>query len=124
MKLFTTLGKEKWQRYLLPVIFVAVDYLAVVLAEGCAVAFRNGVDFWRHSLYEVPDAYEYIWVPLFFIVFLQLMHAYRRAQPVVDMIRRIFYAVLNGLLIGLFGKELDRLFSFKDGISFRKIFEK
>lgn len=98
MKLFTILGKDRWQRYLLPLIFAAVDYLAVVLAEGCAVALRNATDFWRHSQYEIPDAYEYIWVPLVFIVFLHLMHTYRQAQPVVDMIRRIFYAVLNGLL--------------------------
>lgn len=98
MKWFTILGKDKWQRYLLPLIFAAVDYLTVVLAEGCAVALRNAVDFWRHSQYEIPDAYEYIWVPLTFIVFLYLMHTYRQAQPVVDMIRRIFYALLNGLL--------------------------
>ena len=98
MKWFTILGKDKWQRYLLPLIFAAVDYLTVVLAEGCAVALRNSVDFWRHSQYEIPDAYEYVWVPLVFIVFLYLMHTYRQAQPVVDMIRRIFYALLNGLL--------------------------
>lgn len=98
MKWFTILGKDRWQRYLLPLIFAAADYLAVVLAEGCAVALRNAVDFWRHSQYGIPDAYEYIWVPLVFIVFLNLMHTYRQAQPVVDMIRRIFYAVLNGLL--------------------------
>ena len=98
MKWFTILGKDSWQRYLLPLTFAGVDYLAVVLAEVCAVALRNMVDFWRHSLYEIPDAYEYIWVPLTFIVFLYLMHTYRQAQPVVDMIRRIFYALLNGLL--------------------------
>lgn len=98
MKWFTILGKDRWQRYLLPLIFVAVDYWAVVLAEGCAVSLRNATDFWRHSQYGIPDAYEYIWVPLVYIVFLHLMHTYRQAQPVVDMIRRIFYAVLNGLL--------------------------
>ena len=98
MKWFTILGKDRWQRYLLPLIFAAVDYLVVVLAEGCAVALRNATDFWRHSQYGIPYAYEYIWVPLVFIVFLHLMHTYRQAQPIVDMIRRIFYAVLNGLL--------------------------
>lgn len=98
MKWFTILGKDRWQRYLLPIIYAAVDYLAVVLAEGCAVALRNAADFWRHSHYEIPDSYEYALVPLVFIVFLHLMHTYRQAQPVVDMIRRIFYAVLNGLL--------------------------
>ena len=33
-------------------------------------------------------------------------------------------AVLNGLLIGFFGKGLERLFSFRDGLPLRRFFEK
>ena len=97
LKWFSVLGKDRWQRYLLPLLFAAVDYLAIVLAEHSAMDLRNAIDFWRHSFYRIPSEYLYIWVPAFFLASLKIMHAYRQAQPVLDLMRRIFYAILNGV---------------------------
>lgn len=98
MKWFSMLGKDKWQRYFLPLLFAVFDYMAVVLAENVAIMLRNYLDTWRHATYYLPTQYEYIWIPAFFMIFLNLMNTYKMAQPIVDLIRRIFYAVLNSML--------------------------
>ena len=92
------LKKDRWQRYLMPVLFAAVDYMAVVLAMIAAISSRNALDTWSHATYTIHPIYIFLWTPLFFLAFLKLMHTYKEAQPIVDLIRRLFLAVVNGLI--------------------------
>ena len=94
----TSKMQRAWQIWLLPTLFFILDYAAVVAAEWSAIALRNAVDYWMHSVYRIPSIYLYLWVPAFFLLFLKLNHTYQSQQPIVDIIRRIFYAVLGGLL--------------------------
>ncbi len=95
------LKKDRWQRYLMPVLFAAVDYMAVVLAMIAAISSRNALDTWSHATYTIHPIYIFLWTPLFFLAFLKLMHTYKEAQPIIDLIRRIFYAVVNGLITSI-----------------------
>ena len=94
--------QARHQRYLYPVLFLILDYLAILLAEKEAL--------WLHHLlegnllpapYRIAPQYVYLWVPLIFILFLGQSHAYRQMQSIVDAARSLFFAVLYGLLASL-----------------------
>ena len=93
--------ERKWQHYLLPILFLLADYLAVVVAEWSGIGLRNILDTWNHAEYTLKPIFIYFWVPAFFLGFLKLNHTYQSQQPIVDIIRKIFYAVLAGLLSSL-----------------------
>lgn len=52
----------KYARYLVPIIFMLADYIAIVAAEKLALWIRN----WN-VVYTIPAPYLYIWVPLVFL---------------------------------------------------------
>lgn len=91
----------RWQRFLLPVVFIAADYAAIVMAEWAALFLRNLMDFWAKAYYMIDAKYLYLWVPLFFIVSLTATGTYSAARPIVETIRRIFYAISYGLLASI-----------------------
>ncbi|WP_337802241.1 undecaprenyl-phosphate galactose phosphotransferase WbaP [Mitsuokella jalaludinii] len=103
---------RQYQHYLCPLIFVLTDYLAIVTAEKIALWIRN----WN-VVYTIPGAYIYIWVPLVFFVFIIQTHIYTKMQPILDSFRKLFYAVLYGMVSCIL-----LLFVFKESIAVSRVY--
>ena len=56
--------KAQYQRYIAPVLFLATDYVAILLAEKLALWVRN-----LTVSYQIGSGYIYFWVPIVFLVF-------------------------------------------------------
>ena len=115
--------KNFFQGYF-PVLFIFMDYIAVVAAEYLAFFLRDAMDVWRHTTYMYDNAYIYGWVPLLFLIFLSHSRTYRRAQPIADTMRDIFTSVVAGwgasiILIYFLkaGDQASRLFVVLFGLS-------
>ena len=91
-------GKSKYKRegYITPIVFLAADYLFVLLtAQLVTVAYGLSVN----------SSYIYLWLPLTFILFLAQGRAYATMQPIIYMVRNIFYGVtfaLVGCVVALY----------------------
>lgn len=84
--------------YLWPVLFLLVDYAAVVLTEVEA--------YFAHLLVsgaELPifRSYVFLWIPLVFILFLGSNKVYSRMYPIIRTIQDVCWGVLYGLLASL-----------------------
>ena len=97
----TSKMQRAWQIWLLPALFFIFDYAAIVLAEISAVALRNALDMWTHTVYKIPPVYCFFWIPAFFMLFLKVNHTYQSQQPIVEIVRKIFYSVAAGLLASI-----------------------
>lgn len=91
-------GKSKYKRegYITPIIFLAADYLFVLLTAQLVTA--------AYGL-SVNSSYIYLWLPLTFILFLAQGRAYATMQPIIYMVRNIFYGVtfaLVGCVVALY----------------------
>ncbi len=85
-------GRLWWQRYLFLVLFILLDYAAIVLAETAAVGVDqliNPEQPLRHHFH----SYIYGWIPLIYIIFLGRSRAYREMQPILDTVRSIFHSI-------------------------------
>lgn len=102
----------KYARYLVPIIFMLADYIAIVAAEKLALWIRN----WN-VVYTIPAPYLYIWVPLVFFVFLARTRVYTQMQPWLDSVRRVFGAVIYGAV-----SCIVLLFLFKESIVLSRLF--
>lgn len=103
---------KKYLRYLVPVVFILADYLAIVGAEKLALWCRN----WN-VVYTVPAQYTYLWVPLIFFVFLAQTQVYTKMQPLLDSVRTIFTALIYGIV-----SCIILLFLFKESIALSRIY--
>ena len=88
------------------------DYLAIVTAEKAALGIRN-----LDVIYTIPWKYIYIWVPLVFFVFFAQTQVYTKMQPILDSTRKVFYAVLYGMV-----SCIVLLFLFKESIALSRIY--
>ena len=104
--------KTKYARFLVPLIFMAADYTAIVAAENLALWLRN----WN-VVYRIPSAYIYIWVPLIFFVFLASSRIYTKMQPLLDSVRQVFSAVIYGVV-----SCIVLLFLFKESIALSRLY--
>lgn len=91
-------GKSKYKRegYITPIVFLAADYLFVLLTAQLVTA--------AYGL-SVNSSYIYLWLPLTFILFLAQGRAYATMQPIIYMVRNIFYGVtfaLVGCVVALY----------------------
>lgn len=102
----------KYARYLVPIIFMLADYIAIVAAEKLALWIRN----WN-VVYTIPAPYLYLWVPLVFFVFLVRTRVYTQMQPWLDSVRRVFGAVIYGAV-----SCIVLLFLFKESIVLSRIY--
>jgi FlaA1/EpsC-like NDP-sugar epimerase len=85
-------GRLWWQRYLYLILFILLDYAAIVLAETAAVSVDqliNPAQPLRHHF----RSYIYGWIPLIYIIFLGRSRAYREMQPILDTVRSIFHSI-------------------------------
>lgn len=93
-------------------LFALTDYIAIVAAEKLALWMRN----WN-IVYTIPAQYIYIWVPLVFFVFIAQTHIYTKMQPVLDSFRKLFYAVLYGMISCIL-----LLFVFKESLVLSRVY--
>ena len=81
--------------YLPPVLFVLLDYSAILLAEKAAFELHwvlGSMD------YHIGGSYIYLWIPLVFLMFLGSSRAYTHMQPILENMKDIFYSVIYGLV--------------------------
>ena len=107
------------RRFLPTVIFMALDYAAIVSAEFISFFIRNYVDFWNNAIYFYSYSYIFFFVPCLFIIFLTHSNSYRQMKPIVDTMRDIFFAVFCGWVASIIfiyfakaGEQSSRLYIF------------
>lgn len=82
----TRVRSARYARYLYPVLFILLDYVAILLAEQEALGLHHLID--RHTApYAIAPQYIYLWIPLIFILFLGQAHAYRQMHSILDSSR-------------------------------------
>ncbi|SDO97311.1 undecaprenyl-phosphate galactose phosphotransferase WbaP [Selenomonas ruminantium] len=81
--------RQKVRRYLTPVLFLMMDYLAVILTGQMST-----------SIYDlsIHKAYLYFWLPLTFLLFLAQSRVYNTMQPFIYTVRSIFYGVTYAMV--------------------------
>lgn len=70
----TRVRSARYARYLYPVLFILLDYIAILMAEQEALGLYHLIDI---APYAIAPKYFYLWVPMIFILFLGQSHAYR-----------------------------------------------
>ncbi len=80
---------QRLRPYLTPIIFMSADYIAVILTGLLST-----------GLYDltIDPSYIYLWLPLTFLIFLAQAKAYAAMQPIIYIVRSIFYAGTYGLI--------------------------
>lgn len=82
---------DRYSSTLQPLLLLATDYLAIIIAEWCAVGGRDIVlDLLgrKNDWFELNNFYFYLFVPLIFMVFLHWGRTYIRLLSIGEMIRR------------------------------------
>ncbi|MBF1715580.1 MAG: undecaprenyl-phosphate galactose phosphotransferase WbaP, partial [Selenomonas sp.] len=77
---------------------MAFDYLAILFAEEMALELHEIYGMIVGRTFYVPFSYLLFWIPLVFIAFLWGMQTYTKMQPVLETVRKIFYAVLYSMI--------------------------
>ncbi|GBG58001.1 exopolysaccharide biosynthesis protein [Sporomusaceae bacterium FL31] len=110
---------EKYTSFILPVILIFADYIALLVGEGVAFFLRDSIVPLFLSNFEMPDIYVYIVIPLIFLFFLHFDRMHIRRMPFWQMTEKLFkastYAVLSIIVIMYFAgvtKEVSRIFIF------------
>lgn len=96
----TRVRSARYARYLYPVLFILLDYVAILLAEQEALGLHHMIDD-GIAPYAIAPKYLYFWIPMIFILFLGQGHAYRQMHSIFDSTRDVFFAVLYGLMASL-----------------------
>ena len=78
---------KRYERYIYPVLFILLDYAAILAAEYGALGITDAIDPRQTLPYHIGTSYMYGWMPLIYIIFLGRSRAYREMQPMLDTIR-------------------------------------
>ena len=100
--------RQRLRPYLAPIIFMAADYIAVILTG----LISTGI----YSL-SIGSDYIYLWLPVTFLIFLAQSQAYATMQPIIYTVRSIFYAATYGLVA-----YIVALYFFTDWMAARSFF--
>lgn len=95
---------DRYSSTLQPLLLLATDYLAIIIAEWCAVGGRDIVlDLLgrKTDWFELNNFYFYLFVPLIFMVFLHWGRTYIRLLSIGEMIRRTFYSVIYAIVVSI-----------------------
>ena len=95
---------DRYSSTLQPLLLLATDYLAIIIAEWCAVGGRDIVlDLLgrKTDWFELNNFYFYLFVPLVFMVFLHWGRTYIRLLSIGEMIRRTFYSVIYAIVVSI-----------------------
>ena len=89
---------ERYASFLLLILFLCIDYMAIVLAEeGAYILRRDWLPLINGPFY-IPSIYLFVIVPTIFLCFLYSGHTYMQNIPFWKMARGVFQAVLYSLL--------------------------
>ena len=100
--------RQRLRPYLAPIIFMSVDYLAVILTGLISTGLYD---------LEIDLSYIYLWLPVTFLIFLAQAKAYATMQPIIYTVRSIFYAGTYGLIAYIIA-----LYFFTDWMAARSFF--
>lgn len=95
---------DRYSSTLQPLLLLATDYLAIIIAEWYAVGGRDIVlDLLgrKTDWFELNNFYFYLFVPLIFMVFLHWGRTYIRLLSIGEMIRRTFYSVIYAIVVSI-----------------------
>ena len=95
---------DRYSSTLQPLLLLATDYLAIIIAEWCAVGGRDIVlDLLgrKTDWFELNNFYFYLFVRLIFMVFLHWGRTYIRLLSIGEMIRRTFYSVIYAIVVSI-----------------------
>ena len=95
---------DRYSSTLQPLLLLATDYLAIIIAEWCAVGGRDIVLELlgrKNDWFELNNFYFYLFVPLIFMVFLHWGRTYIRLLSIGEMIRRTFYSVIYAIVVSI-----------------------
>ena len=98
---------EKYASFIMPVVLILADYIAVVAAEGIAYWLRKSVIAINFFEFKIPDFYFYLIIPAIFLAFLHFGDTYIRRTPFWQLAEGIFkatvYAMVTVVLLMYFG---------------------
>ena len=86
------------RRICAPLLFMIFDYFAILFAEKMAFELHGIYGMIAGRTFHVPVFYLVFWIPFVFIAFLWGMQTYTRMQPILETVRKIFYAVLYSMI--------------------------
>ena len=89
---------KRYERYIYPVLFILLDYAAILAAEYGALGITDLIDPRQTLPYHIGTSYMYGWMPLIYIIFLGRSRAYREMQPMLDTVRSVFHSVGFGAI--------------------------
>ena len=128
---------NKYATFLLPLLLIAIDYIAIVSAEQAAFSLRN---FLVTTNGQLHIFWLNFWVvfPTIYLLFIAVHHPYNRRVQFYKVIQKLFYAVCYAsvavIMVLYFGKlaattsrlfvGLLLIFSFINLVTFRYIFKK
>lgn len=95
---------DRYSSTLQPLLLLSTDYLAIIIAEWCAVGGRDIVLELlgrKNDWFELNNFYFYLFVPLIFMVFLHWGRTYIRLLSIGEMIRRTFYSVIYAIVVSI-----------------------
>lgn len=84
------------KRYAYPLVLLAVDYLAILLAEHGALGLYSLLTDGLPAYTLGALAYVYLWIPVIFLLYQVSLHCYEAMVPVLDAVQGVFYALLYG----------------------------
>lgn len=90
----------RYDKTLSILLFVVLDYLALVGAEQCAFWIRNS--FFHSSYLHISWLNFWIVFPLLYIFFLNICQLYSRRRPFYKEVEQLFYACFYGTLAFIF----------------------
>ena len=128
---------NKYATFLLPLLLITIDYIAIVGAEQVAFSLRN---FLVTTNGQLHISWLNFWVvfPTIYLLFIAVHHPYNRRVQFYKVIQKLFYAVCYAsvavIMVLYFGKlaattsrlfvGLLWIFSFINLVTFRYIFKK
>ena len=87
--------------YIIPVITVIGDYIAIILSEKLVWELTNFILEDKFNLV-IPKMYFYFWIPAVFIFFLFKAGAHKRMIPYFETVKNIFCAVFYATVAAIF----------------------
>lgn len=102
-------------------LFLAGDYVALVLAGVFSLFIRNGLI--TRTVFHVSPAYLYLWVPLVFMAFIFYEGLYSWRYLTYEITKKLIFASLGGIVFAVvlmffthIAGDISRLFVFLYGI--------
>lgn len=90
------LGKQTGSIFIQGLLFMAGDYMALVLAGVLSLFIRN--ELITRTVFHVSPAYLYVWVPLVFMAFIFYEGLYSWRYLTYEITKKLIFASLGGIV--------------------------